>query len=80
MVGSRSPASRPAPPWWFPHDGGDEPGRSRGVALGPAGGAAGGTQSYLGSRAYTIYGGASEVQKDIIAKNVLGLKAKSKAS
>ncbi|MFZ8891228.1 MAG: acyl-CoA dehydrogenase family protein, partial [Pseudomonadales bacterium] len=38
------------------------------------------TQSYLGSRAYTIYGGASEVQKDIIAKNVLGLKAKSKAS
>ena len=36
-------------------------------------------QSYLGSRAATIYGGASEVQ-DIIAKNVLGLKAKSKAS
>jgi hypothetical protein len=29
---------------------------------------------YLASRAYTIYGGASEVQKDVIAKNVLGLK------
>ena len=29
---------------------------------------------YLSSRAYTIYGGASEVQKDVIAKNVLGIK------
>ena len=38
--------------------------------------AKGGTQSYLGSRAYTIYGGASEVQKDIIAKNVLGIRKK----
>ncbi len=38
--------------------------------------ATGGTQSYLGSRAYTIYGGASEVQKDIIAKSVLGIRAK----
>jgi alkylation response protein AidB-like acyl-CoA dehydrogenase len=28
----------------------------------------------LASRAYTIYGGASEVQRDVIAKNVLGLK------
>ena len=50
-----------------------------GASVGPSF-ASGGTQSYLGSRAYTIYGGASEVQKDIIAKNVLGLKAKSKAS
>ena len=33
----------------------------------------GATQSYLGGRATTIYGGASEVQKDVIAKNVLGL-------
>jgi alkylation response protein AidB-like acyl-CoA dehydrogenase len=32
-----------------------------------------GMSSYLSSRAYTIYGGASEVQKDVIAKNVLGL-------
>jgi alkylation response protein AidB-like acyl-CoA dehydrogenase len=30
--------------------------------------------SYLASRAYTIYGGASEVQKDVVAKNVLGIK------
>ena len=36
--------------------------------------ARGGMASYLGSRAYTIYGGASEVQKDVIAKNVLGIK------
>jgi alkylation response protein AidB-like acyl-CoA dehydrogenase len=35
------------------------------------------TQGYLGSRAFTIYGGASEVQKDVIAKNVLGLKRSS---
>jgi alkylation response protein AidB-like acyl-CoA dehydrogenase len=33
----------------------------------------GAAQSYLGGRATTIYGGASEVQKDVIAKNVLGL-------
>ncbi len=31
---------------------------------------------YLGGRANTIYGGASEVQKDVIAKNVLGLKTR----
>ncbi len=30
------------------------------------------------SRAYTIYGGASEVQKDVIAKNVLGIKSGKK--
>ena len=34
----------------------------------------GGMSGYLSSRAYTIYGGASEVQKDVVAKNVLGLK------
>ena len=34
----------------------------------------GGMSGYLASRAYTIYGGASEVQRDVIAKNVLGLK------
>ena len=33
-----------------------------------------GMSGYLASRAYTIYGGASEVQKDVIAKNVLGVK------
>ncbi len=33
-----------------------------------------GMSGYLASRAYTIYGGASEVQKDVIAKNVLGIK------
>ena len=33
----------------------------------------GGMAGYLNSRYYTIYGGASEVQKDVIAKNVLGL-------
>ncbi|MGI9328442.1 MAG: acyl-CoA dehydrogenase family protein [Pseudomonadales bacterium] len=33
-----------------------------------------GMQGYLNSRAYTIYGGASEVQRDVVAKNVLGLK------
>ena len=33
-----------------------------------------GMAGYLGGRANTIYGGASEVQKDVIAKNVLGLK------
>ncbi len=33
-----------------------------------------GMAGYLASRAYTIYGGASEVQKDVIAKNVLGVK------
>ena len=36
--------------------------------------ARGGMQGYLSSRAYTIYGGASEVQRDVIAKNVLGIK------
>jgi alkylation response protein AidB-like acyl-CoA dehydrogenase len=36
--------------------------------------ARGGMGGYLASRAYTIYGGASEVQKDVIAKNVLGIK------
>jgi alkylation response protein AidB-like acyl-CoA dehydrogenase len=40
--------------------------------------ARGGTGGYLSSRAYTIYGGASEVQKDVIAKNVLGLKRSGK--
>ena len=35
--------------------------------------ARGATQHYLGGRATTIYGGASEVQKDVIAKNVLGI-------
>lgn len=33
-----------------------------------------GMAGYLASRVYTIYGGASEVQRDVIAKNVLGLK------
>jgi alkylation response protein AidB-like acyl-CoA dehydrogenase len=37
-----------------------------------------GMASYLSSRAYTIYGGASEVQKDVIAKNVLGIKSSKK--
>ncbi|MDH3642808.1 MAG: acyl-CoA dehydrogenase family protein, partial [Gammaproteobacteria bacterium] len=40
--------------------------------------AKGGMGGYLSSRAYTIYGGASEVQKDVIAKNVLGIKRSSK--
>ncbi|MEX2327078.1 MAG: hypothetical protein WD558_05060, partial [Pseudomonadales bacterium] len=35
--------------------------------------ARGATGAYLGGRATTIYGGASEVQKDVISKNVLGL-------
>ncbi len=35
--------------------------------------ARGATNGYLGGRATTIYGGASEVQKDVIAKNVLDL-------
>jgi len=35
--------------------------------------ARGSTHGYLGARATTIYGGASEVQKDVISKNVLGL-------
>ena len=42
-------------------------------AVGPSF-AKGGMGGYLASRAYTIYGGASEVQKDVIAKNVLGIK------
>lgn len=33
---------------------------------------------YLASRGFTIYGGASEVQKDVIAKNVLGIKRSSR--
>jgi len=37
-----------------------------------------GMAGYLSSRAYTIYGGASEVQKDVIAKNVLGIKSGKK--
>jgi alkylation response protein AidB-like acyl-CoA dehydrogenase len=40
--------------------------------------ARGGMAGYLASRAYTIYGGASEVQKDVIAKNVLGIKRSGK--
>ena len=35
--------------------------------------AKGGTQGYLNSRYFTIYGGAIEVQKDIVGKEVLGL-------
>ncbi|MBQ61584.1 MAG: pimeloyl-CoA dehydrogenase large subunit [Gammaproteobacteria bacterium] len=35
--------------------------------------ARGATSAYLSARAFTIYGGASEVQKDVIAKNVLDL-------
>lgn len=35
--------------------------------------ARGATSGYLGGRATTIYGGASEVQKDVIAKKVLDL-------
>jgi len=40
--------------------------------------ARGGMSGYLSSRAYTIYGGASEVQKDVIAKKVLGIKKSGK--
>ncbi len=43
-----------------------------GNPVGPAF-AKGATSGYLGARATTIYGGASEVQKDVISKNVLGL-------
>jgi len=32
-----------------------------------------GMAMYLGGRAATVYGGCSEVQKDVIAKRVLGL-------
>ncbi len=35
--------------------------------------AKGGTAGYLNSRYFTIYGGASEVQKDVVAKKVLGI-------
>jgi alkylation response protein AidB-like acyl-CoA dehydrogenase len=48
-----------------------------GKSVGP-GFARGGMAGYLASRAYTIYGGASEVQKDVIAKNVLGIKRSSR--
>lgn len=41
--------------------------------------ARGGMAGYLSSRAYTIYGGASEVQRDVVAKNVLGIKKSSNA-
>ena len=37
-----------------------------------------GTGGYLNSRYFTIYGGASEVQKDVIAKKVLGITKGSK--
>jgi len=40
--------------------------------------ARGGMAGYLSSRAYTIYGGASEVQKDVVSKNVLGIKRSGK--
>jgi alkylation response protein AidB-like acyl-CoA dehydrogenase len=40
--------------------------------------ARGGMGGYLSSRSFTIYGGASEVQRDVIAKNVLDLKRSSK--
>lgn len=40
--------------------------------------ARGGMSGYLSSRAYTIYGGASEVQKDVITKKVLGIKSSRK--
>jgi alkylation response protein AidB-like acyl-CoA dehydrogenase len=33
---------------------------------------------YMSSRVYTIYGGASEVQKDIVTKKVLGIKSSKK--
>ena len=38
-----------------------------------------GMSGYLSSRAYTIYGGASEVQKDVIAKNVLRIRSEGGA-
>ncbi len=49
---------------------------SGGPATGPKL-ARGSMTNYLSGRAYTIYGGASEVQKDVIAKNVLGIKTRS---
>lgn len=39
----------------------------------PAEAAAKATADYMGTRAQTIYGGANEIQKNIIAKRVLGL-------
>jgi hypothetical protein len=47
-------------------------GAAWGEPVGP-GFARGAMQGYLGARATTIYGGASEVQKDVIAKKVLDL-------
>lgn len=47
-------------------------GAAWGEAVGP-GFARGAMSGYLGARATTIYGGASEVQKDVIAKKVLDL-------
>ena len=47
-------------------------GAAWGEPVGP-GFARGAMSSYLGARATTIYGGASEVQKDVIAKKVLDL-------
>ena len=40
--------------------------------------AKGSMSGYLGARATTIYGGASEVQKDIVTKKVLGIKSAKK--
>jgi alkylation response protein AidB-like acyl-CoA dehydrogenase len=37
-----------------------------------------GMGGYMASRVYTIYGGASEVQKDIVTKKVLGIKSSKK--
>ncbi|MEO2184071.1 MAG: acyl-CoA dehydrogenase family protein [bacterium] len=37
-----------------------------------------GMGGYMSSRVYTIYGGASEVQKDIVTKKVLGIKSSKK--
>jgi alkylation response protein AidB-like acyl-CoA dehydrogenase len=44
-----------------------------GTAVAGPGFARSSVSAYLGARATTIYGGASEVQKDVISKKVLGL-------